>query len=80
LIVEGITHSEWRRWVAGAQVFPGPLDRFLVVNESTMYKRWSTPAAFAMEMEKNFAEIGRQRGINRSAPRCSVLARIGCAA
>jgi hypothetical protein len=80
LIVEAITHSELGRLAPGAEVFPGPLGQFLVVNESTLNKRWSTPAAFAKEMEKNFAEIGQKCGINRPPPRCLVLARIGYAA
>ncbi|KAK0616343.1 hypothetical protein B0T14DRAFT_567949 [Immersiella caudata] len=77
LIVEGITQSGLARMAPGAEIFLGVLEQFLVVNESTLDKRWSTPATFAKEMEKNFAEIGQQCGINKPPPRCSVLARIG---
>ncbi|KAK4443242.1 hypothetical protein QBC34DRAFT_386515 [Podospora aff. communis PSN243] len=77
MIVEGITSSELGHWMAGAKVIHGPLERFLVVKQSTMDKRWSIPAAFAKEMEKNFAEIGRQHGVKKPPPRCSVLVRVG---
>jgi hypothetical protein len=80
IIVEGITNSELGGWAVGAEVIHGPLERFLAVNESTTGKRWSIPAAFAKEMEKKFAEIGRQHDISKPPPRCSVLVRVGYAA
>jgi len=64
----------------GAEMFDGALERFYVINEPTLGRRWDVPASFAKEMEKNFSEMAVAHGTFQPPPRCSVLARVGYAA
>jgi hypothetical protein len=77
IIVEDDNRSALGMRCGGGQVFNGALERFFVVDESTLEREWDVPVAFVREMEKNFAEAAEGLGTTKPHPLCSVLVMVG---